>query len=92
MINITTPNIPLVLKLHPSEELTLLVLLGYQNYPTEENHVAKVTLPQQGDSQGESYDGNNTNGLLTMGAQTNTFVLFVIYSYRRKVHMGTGPQ
>ncbi|XP_056121756.1 polycystic kidney disease protein 1-like 2 [Rhinichthys klamathensis goyatoka] len=54
-INITTPNIPLVLKLRPSEELTLVVLLGYQNYPTEENHVAKVTLPQQGDSQDQRY-------------------------------------
>ncbi|XP_077057922.1 polycystin-1-like protein 2 [Siphateles boraxobius] len=55
MINITTPNITLVLKLRPSQELTLVVLLGYQNYPTEENHVAKVTLPQQGNSQDQRY-------------------------------------
>lgn len=62
MITISTPNITLVLKLRPSKELTLVVLLGYQNYPTEENHVAKVTLPQQGNSQGESFAGNNTMG------------------------------
>ncbi|KAK7169828.1 hypothetical protein R3I94_000154 [Phoxinus phoxinus] len=55
MISITTPNIPLVLKLRPSKELTLVVLLGYQNYPTEENHVAKVTLPQQGNSEDQRY-------------------------------------
>ncbi|XDV17483.1 hypothetical protein PO909_023332 [Leuciscus waleckii] len=55
MINISTPNITLVLKLRPSKELTLVVLLGYQNYPTEENHVAKVTLPQQGNSQDQRY-------------------------------------
>ncbi|XP_048041522.1 LOW QUALITY PROTEIN: polycystic kidney disease protein 1-like 2 [Megalobrama amblycephala] len=55
MITTTTPNITLVLKLRPSEELTLMLLLGYQNYPTEENNVAKVTLPQQGNSQDERY-------------------------------------
>lgn len=60
MITTTTPNITLVLKLRPTEELTLMLLLGYQNYPTEENNVAKVTLPQQGNSQGKSFAGNNT--------------------------------
>ncbi|XP_067303965.1 polycystin-1-like protein 2 [Pseudorasbora parva] len=55
MITITTSRITLVLKLRPSEELTLLVLLGYQRYPTEENNVAKVTFPRQGNSQDERY-------------------------------------
>uniref|UniRef100_A0A8C1RSL7 Polycystic kidney disease 1 like 2b n=1 Tax=Cyprinus carpio TaxID=7962 RepID=A0A8C1RSL7_CYPCA len=55
IINITTPNITLVIKLRPSEDLTLILLLGYETQPTEENNVAKVTLPQQGNSQDERY-------------------------------------
>ncbi|XP_056318345.1 polycystic kidney disease protein 1-like 2 [Danio aesculapii] len=55
VINITTPNITLVIKLSPSEDLTLLVLLGYQSQPTEGNNKATVTLPQQGNSQDERY-------------------------------------
>ncbi|XP_016090515.1 polycystic kidney disease protein 1-like 2 [Sinocyclocheilus grahami] len=55
IINITTPNITLVMKFHPSEDLTLILLLGYENQPTEENNVATVTLPQQGNSQDERY-------------------------------------
>ncbi|XP_059361535.1 polycystin-1-like protein 2 [Carassius carassius] len=55
IINITTPNITLVIKLHPSEDLTLLLLMGYETQPTSENNVAKVTLPQQGNTQDERY-------------------------------------
>ncbi|KAK2914329.1 hypothetical protein Q8A67_002728 [Cirrhinus molitorella] len=55
IINITTPNITLVMKLLPSEDLTLILLLGYQNQPSEENYAAKITLPQQGNSQDEKY-------------------------------------
>lgn len=55
VINITTPNITLVIKFSPSEDLTLLVLLGYQSQPTEGNNKATVTLPRQGNSQDERY-------------------------------------
>ncbi|XP_026072633.1 polycystic kidney disease protein 1-like 2 [Carassius auratus] len=55
IINITTPNITLVIKFKPSEDLTLLLLLGYETQPTNDNNVAKVTLPQQGNTQDERY-------------------------------------
>lgn len=53
-INITSENATLVLKLEPSQELPLIVLLGYQDYPSDSNYVAKVTFPLQADSLGES--------------------------------------
>ncbi|XP_050970426.1 polycystic kidney disease protein 1-like 2 [Labeo rohita] len=55
IINVTTPNITLVMKLLPSEDLTLILLLGYENQPTENNYAAKITLPQEGNSQDEKY-------------------------------------
>ncbi|XP_051552576.1 polycystic kidney disease protein 1-like 2 [Myxocyprinus asiaticus] len=55
IINVATPNINLVFKLDPTEDLNLLVLLGYQVYPTTENYAAKVILPQEGNTQEERY-------------------------------------
>lgn len=47
-INVTVPNISLVLKLDPSENLTLQLLLGFQSYPNQSHHIAMTSLPQQG--------------------------------------------
>ncbi|TRY83191.1 hypothetical protein DNTS_000686 [Danionella cerebrum] len=55
VINVTTANITLVMMLNPNEDLTLMLLLGYQRQPTEQNHLATVTLPQQGNSKDEKY-------------------------------------
>ncbi|XP_057193053.1 polycystic kidney disease protein 1-like 2 isoform X3 [Triplophysa rosa] len=54
-INITSQNATLVLKLEPSEELPLNLLLGYQDYPSDSNYVAKVTFPLEANSLVERY-------------------------------------
>ncbi|KAA0723782.1 Polycystic kidney disease protein 1-like 2 PC1-like 2 protein [Triplophysa tibetana] len=54
-INITSQNATLVLKLQPSEELPLVLLLGYQDYPSDSNYVAKVTFPLEANSLVERY-------------------------------------
>nr|XP_023646474.1 polycystic kidney disease protein 1-like 2 [Paramormyrops kingsleyae] len=54
-INVTVPNISLVLKLDPSENLTLQLLLGFQSYPNQSHHIAMTNLPQQGATLEEQY-------------------------------------
>ncbi|KAL6468941.1 hypothetical protein MHYP_G00224650 [Metynnis hypsauchen] len=55
VINVTTPDISLVLKLDPSEETPLQLLLGFQHYPNDTNHKAKIQLPQPGNPPEERY-------------------------------------
>ncbi|XP_037401275.1 polycystic kidney disease protein 1-like 2 [Pygocentrus nattereri] len=55
VINVTTPDISLVLKLDPSEETPLQLLLGFQHYPNDTNHKAKIQLPQPGSPSEERY-------------------------------------
>ncbi|XP_046713583.1 polycystic kidney disease protein 1-like 2 [Silurus meridionalis] len=54
-INVTAPNISLVVKLEPSDETPLMLNLGFQNYPNDTNYVAKIQLPQQEDSREANY-------------------------------------
>ncbi|KAL7854792.1 hypothetical protein SRHO_G00169820 [Serrasalmus rhombeus] len=44
-INVTTPNASLVLKLEPSEEISLQLYLGFQYYPNDTHYKAKMQLP-----------------------------------------------
>ncbi|XP_076879791.1 polycystin-1-like protein 2 isoform X2 [Brachyhypopomus gauderio] len=55
VINVTTPNISLVLKLDPTEEIPLQLLLGFQHYPNDTNYMAQIHLPQTGNSSEERY-------------------------------------
>ncbi|XP_073715516.1 polycystin-1-like protein 2 [Misgurnus anguillicaudatus] len=55
IINVTTPNISLVLKFNPSEETSLHLLLGFQDYPNDTNYVAHIQLPREGKSEEERY-------------------------------------
>lgn len=52
VINVTAPNISLVIKLNPSEETSLQLLLGFQDYPNDTNNEARIQLPQEGNSEG----------------------------------------
>lgn len=52
VINVTAPNIFLVFKLDPSEEIPLQLLLGFQDYPNDTNYEARIQLPQGGISEG----------------------------------------
>ncbi|KAL6468973.1 hypothetical protein MHYP_G00224970 [Metynnis hypsauchen] len=44
-ISVTTPNTSLVLKLEPSEEISLQLYLGFQYYPNDTHYKAKTQLP-----------------------------------------------
>ncbi|XP_051994643.1 polycystic kidney disease protein 1-like 2 [Xyrauchen texanus] len=55
VINVTTPNISVVIKLDPSEETPLQLLLGFQDYPNDTNYEARIQLPQDGHSEEERY-------------------------------------
>ncbi|KAI5608598.1 polycystic kidney disease protein 1-like 2, partial [Silurus asotus] len=55
VINLTTPNVSLVLKLDPSEEITLHLLLGFEHYPNNTHYQTKTQLPQPGHSAEERY-------------------------------------
>ncbi|XP_030620641.1 polycystic kidney disease protein 1-like 2 isoform X2 [Chanos chanos] len=55
MINVTTPNTSLVLKLEPTEETALHLSLGFQNYPNETYYEAQTQMPQEGSSLEERY-------------------------------------
>ncbi|KAJ8340113.1 hypothetical protein SKAU_G00347460 [Synaphobranchus kaupii] len=45
-INVTEPNVSLVLRLEPSEDITLLLLLGFQDYPNDTHYEAQTRLPR----------------------------------------------
>uniref|UniRef100_A0AAY4BKQ8 Polycystic kidney disease 1 like 2a n=1 Tax=Denticeps clupeoides TaxID=299321 RepID=A0AAY4BKQ8_9TELE len=61
MINVTTPNITLVLKLDPSEDVPLHLLLGFQGYPNDTNYNAQTQLPLEGKTQGDIHNKHTLN-------------------------------
>lgn len=56
-INVTAPSMSLVLKLEPSETMTLQLYLGLQYYPNDTHYKAKVQLPQPGKLAGDLKSG-----------------------------------
>ncbi|KAJ7986101.1 hypothetical protein DPEC_G00347310 [Dallia pectoralis] len=55
VIDIPSPDVTLVLKMDPSEDITFLVLLGFKDYPNNEQYAAKTQMPRQGNSKEERY-------------------------------------
>uniref|UniRef100_A0AAZ3QXC4 Polycystic kidney disease 1 like 2a n=1 Tax=Oncorhynchus tshawytscha TaxID=74940 RepID=A0AAZ3QXC4_ONCTS len=53
MIDVPSPDITLVLKMEPSEDIPFVLLLGYKDYPKDKQYVAKTQMPHQGNSQGD---------------------------------------
>uniref|UniRef100_A0A3Q2DC30 Polycystic kidney disease protein 1-like 2 n=1 Tax=Cyprinodon variegatus TaxID=28743 RepID=A0A3Q2DC30_CYPVA len=45
VIDIPSPEVTLVLKMEPSEDISFMVFLGYKDYPSDKSHVAKTKLP-----------------------------------------------
>uniref|UniRef100_A0A3B3B6G3 Polycystic kidney disease 1 like 2a n=1 Tax=Oryzias melastigma TaxID=30732 RepID=A0A3B3B6G3_ORYME len=45
MIDVPSPEVTLVLKLQPSEDLSFILLLGTKDYPNDTNYVAKTQFP-----------------------------------------------
>ncbi|XP_061526662.1 polycystin-1-like protein 2 isoform X2 [Phycodurus eques] len=55
IIDVPSPDVTLVLKMDPSENITFMVLLGYKNYPTTEEYVAKTQMPLENVKEEEKY-------------------------------------
>ncbi|XP_064867230.1 polycystin-1-like protein 2 [Oncorhynchus nerka] len=51
IIDVPSPDITLVLKMEPSEDIPFVLLLGYKDYPKDKQYVAKTQMPHQGNSQ-----------------------------------------
>lgn len=68
IIDIPSPDVTIVLKMEPSEDISFMLFLGYKDYPTDENYVAKTQIPQE----------NFPEGKLKPPVQQNTFGYSVV--------------
>ncbi|XP_061738629.1 polycystin-1-like protein 2 isoform X1 [Nerophis ophidion] len=55
IIEIPSPDVTLVLKTEPSEDISFMLLLGYKKYPTNEDYVAKIQMPLENVKEEEKY-------------------------------------
>ncbi|XP_034046435.1 polycystic kidney disease protein 1-like 2 [Thalassophryne amazonica] len=55
IIDIPSPDVTLVLKLEPSEDISFTLFLGYKDYPSDKNYVAKTTVPRENSNKDEQY-------------------------------------
>ncbi|XP_038154610.1 polycystic kidney disease protein 1-like 2 [Cyprinodon tularosa] len=55
VIDIPSPEVTLVLKMEPSEDISFMVFLGYKDYPSDKSHVAKTKLPLEKTSEEEKF-------------------------------------
>lgn len=54
MIDVPSADVTLVLKMEPSEDISFVLFLGYQDYPNDKNYVAMTQIPLKSSSEGES--------------------------------------
>ncbi|XP_028258061.1 polycystic kidney disease protein 1-like 2 [Parambassis ranga] len=45
IIDVPSPDVTLVLKMEPSDDISFMLFLGYKDYPDNENYVAKTQMP-----------------------------------------------
>uniref|UniRef100_A0A668V1H7 Polycystic kidney disease 1 like 2a n=1 Tax=Oreochromis aureus TaxID=47969 RepID=A0A668V1H7_OREAU len=45
IIDVPSPDVTLVLKIDPSEDISVMLFLGYKDYPSDKNYVAKTKIP-----------------------------------------------
>ncbi|CAM9287594.1 unnamed protein product [Lampetra planeri] len=55
IINVPSPDVTLVIKLEPSEDISLRLLLGYKEYPSDENYLANTQIPHADSKEEEQY-------------------------------------
>ncbi|XP_072237410.1 polycystin-1-like protein 2 [Leuresthes tenuis] len=55
MIDVPSPDVTLVLKMEPSVEISLLLYLGYKDYPNDESYVAKTQIPLENANEDEKF-------------------------------------
>ncbi|XP_053722204.1 polycystic kidney disease protein 1-like 2 [Synchiropus splendidus] len=54
-IDIPSPDVTLVLKMEPSQNISLMLYLGYKEYPSNDDYVARTKLPVEGLTEEEQY-------------------------------------
>ncbi|XP_053175168.1 polycystic kidney disease protein 1-like 2 [Scomber japonicus] len=55
IIDVPSPDVTLVLKMEPSEDISFMLFLGYKDYPSDENYVAKTQIPLENAKEEEKY-------------------------------------
>ncbi|XP_063044343.1 polycystin-1-like protein 2 [Engraulis encrasicolus] len=75
MINVTSPNVSLVLKMEPSEDITLHLLIGYEEYPNSTHYEAHTYLPHPDTTGEERYTW--VLGPKTMAIDVGVYYLLV---------------
>ncbi|KAM7406118.1 hypothetical protein PAMP_000517 [Pampus punctatissimus] len=55
IIDVPSPDLTLVLKMEPSEDISFKLFLGYKDYPSDENYVAKTQIPLENVKEEEKY-------------------------------------
>lgn len=52
IIDVPSPDVTLVLKMEPSEDISFMLFLGYRDYPNDEIYVAKTQIPLENATDG----------------------------------------
>ncbi|KAM9860546.1 polycystin-1-like protein 2 [Aulostomus maculatus] len=55
IIEVPLPDVTLVLKMEPSEDISFKLFLGYKDYPSDDNYVAKTEFPLENLKEEEKY-------------------------------------
>ncbi|XP_078114747.1 polycystin-1-like protein 2 [Sander vitreus] len=55
IIDVPSPDVTLVLKMEPSENISFMLFLGCKDYPNDDNYVAKTQIPLENAKEEEKY-------------------------------------
>ncbi|XP_069030569.1 polycystin-1-like protein 2 [Embiotoca jacksoni] len=55
IIDVPSPDVTLVLKMEPSEDISFMLFLGYKDYPDDDNYVAKTQIPLENTKEEEKF-------------------------------------
>lgn len=53
IIDVPSPDVTLVLKMEPSENISFMLFLGCKDYPNDDNYVAKTQIPLENAKEGK---------------------------------------
>lgn len=53
IIDVPSPDVTMVLKMEPSEDISFMLFLGCKDYPNDENYVAKTQIPLENSTEGK---------------------------------------
>lgn len=95
IIDIPSPDVTLVLKIEPSDDISFMLFLGYKDYPTNDNYVAKTQIPLKNSTEGKSESATSVTStcvsyfyctILKRGSHIYTCVFYDIL--RGKIYLG----